>query len=366
VILSNVLGSLTNIDSSWTPEKITSELWLDASDASTITGSNPVTQWRDKSGNSRHVTMTSSDPALSGALWNGLDAIAFDGNDVMKTGALTLSLGNLQFATVFSLNSAGPAYQAPFSFEGDVFEFREDNNQAKIQTRTNTGNGDNWRWVPANLFTYSNPFIGSYSYDGSQHSLHVSGSSATSAAQTGTFDVTKMVIGQVPSNILNGVIGEVVLVNSPDTFIRQRLEGYMAHKWGLSANLVAGHPYKNSKPLIYPIIVSVTADDPDNAVGGIDVGDTITLLFDGSTNTPVVTSKDSIDSLISFGSNVLGANYSGTWTGSNVLTITVGDAAGADVGIGQTISVKLGGNLTFSGCVFKSSHSGVLAGDFGP
>jgi hypothetical protein len=29
---------------------------------------------------------------------------------------------------------------------------------------------------------------------------------------------------------------------------RQRVEGYLAHKWGLTANLPADHPYKNAAP----------------------------------------------------------------------------------------------------------------------
>jgi hypothetical protein len=29
---------------------------------------------------------------------------------------------------------------------------------------------------------------------------------------------------------------------------RQKIEGYLAHKWGLSNNLPANHPYKNNAP----------------------------------------------------------------------------------------------------------------------
>jgi hypothetical protein len=29
---------------------------------------------------------------------------------------------------------------------------------------------------------------------------------------------------------------------------RQKLEGYLAHKWGLAANLPADHPYKSAAP----------------------------------------------------------------------------------------------------------------------
>jgi hypothetical protein len=46
-----------------------------------------------------------------------------------------------------------------------------------------------------------------------------------------------------------GDICEVLIFNTqPDTLDRQKLEGYLAHKWGLTANLPGGHPYKTVGP----------------------------------------------------------------------------------------------------------------------
>ena len=48
---------LAKLFTQWTPADITTALWLDAADASTITHSGgTVSQWNDKSGNSRHVS----------------------------------------------------------------------------------------------------------------------------------------------------------------------------------------------------------------------------------------------------------------------------------------------------------------------
>ena len=48
---------------------------------------------------------------------------------------------------------------------------------------------------------------------------------------------------------LIGDFGEIILMDSvPSTETRQKLEGYLAWKWGLEANLPAGHPYKNTSP----------------------------------------------------------------------------------------------------------------------
>ena len=40
----------------------------------------------------------------------------------------------------------------------------------------------------------------------------------------------------------------IVLHSAPSTDTRQRIEGYLAHKWGLTANLPSDHPYKNVGP----------------------------------------------------------------------------------------------------------------------
>jgi hypothetical protein len=46
-----------------------------------------------------------------------------------------------------------------------------------------------------------------------------------------------------------GLVKEVIYVPYGLDSERQRLEGYVAHKWGLSPLLPADHPYKNAPPL---------------------------------------------------------------------------------------------------------------------
>jgi hypothetical protein len=42
----------------------------------------------------------------------------------------------------------------------------------------------------------------------------------------------------------------VVLYSAVTNTNRQLIEGYLAHKWGLQANLPGGHPYKNAAPTL--------------------------------------------------------------------------------------------------------------------
>ena len=48
---------------------------------------------------------------------------------------------------------------------------------------------------------------------------------------------------------LKGWIAETILLDDiPSQEDRQKIEGYLAHKWDLAANLPDGHPYKNAAP----------------------------------------------------------------------------------------------------------------------
>ena len=46
----------------------------------------------------------------------------------------------------------------------------------------------------------------------------------------------------------SGYSAEIIIAQNLDTTNRQKLEGYLAWKWGLASNLPGDHPYKNSAP----------------------------------------------------------------------------------------------------------------------
>ena len=76
-------GGFTHGANNWTPAELSTHLWFDGADASTIThSSNAVTQWRDKSTNERHANASgaNSPQFVSNAL-NGKSLLRFDGTD---------------------------------------------------------------------------------------------------------------------------------------------------------------------------------------------------------------------------------------------------------------------------------------------
>jgi hypothetical protein len=95
------------------------QLWLDASDASTLfdatTGGSlvaadgGVARWEDKSGNARHATQgtEANRPLRKTAQQNGLDALSFDGsNDRMVLSSITIPASHSVFQ-VYQRNTSG-------------------------------------------------------------------------------------------------------------------------------------------------------------------------------------------------------------------------------------------------------------------
>ena len=82
----------------------------------------------------------------------------------------------------------------------------------------------------------------------------ISTSTDTSPSATGYTVDNNLHLGALRSN---GVIAtspaikfsEIIVLSSiASTDTRQRIEGYLAHKWSLTANLPANHPYKVNPP----------------------------------------------------------------------------------------------------------------------
>ncbi len=79
---------------------------------------------------------------------------------------------------------------------------------------------------------------------------------AQSSSNAGTFSLTNRIHRLGSSHdtanngrLFHGAMAEVVQVTSPlSDGERQKIEGYIMHKWGLEDQLPSDHPYKNNAP----------------------------------------------------------------------------------------------------------------------
>ena len=96
----------------WDPSLITTALWLDAADASTVTTeSGNVSQWNDKSGNNRNASQSTSGnrPTYNATGFNGKPGAVFNGSshllEVANALSLTRNIGRISF--FFAAHTSG-------------------------------------------------------------------------------------------------------------------------------------------------------------------------------------------------------------------------------------------------------------------
>jgi len=240
------------LGSPWTPVKITTAAWFDASDSDTITDSGGnVSQWDDKSSNGNDLTQGTgvNQPQTGTKAIGGLNAIEFDAvNYRIGNGSISgLPTSDIDVFTVFKPDTTTEEAWT-LRNTGASNEFRHENGggygyfvatSAGIQQR-NTAQADNdahianLRWSGSNVQEFK---------DGTQI--------GSDDPLAGTFDVNDEFF--VGANVFNqpkydGAIGEIIITAYLSDSDRQKVEGYLAWKWGLTANLPSDHSYKNTAP----------------------------------------------------------------------------------------------------------------------
>jgi hypothetical protein len=239
----------------WTPAAIGSALalWLDADDASTITlNGSTVSQWDDKSGNNRNVVQATAanQPPYTASGINSLGSLDITtaprwltyleaGTVTSATIAAVAQYANtldtsraasFSTATGVDRQSLAPASDGSLRYDGAFFAGSATPTTAfvRVSTRTPTQAID-WR-NGATAITTTPPV------DPIARNFNVGNGMPLNFLAIGTF---------------TGKIGEVVGSHTAlSTDDRQKLEGYLAWKWGLEANLPGDHPYKNAPPTV--------------------------------------------------------------------------------------------------------------------
>ena len=244
------------------------ELWLDASDDTSITHtSNAVSQWSDKSGNSKHATQSTADnkPTRTSSALNGKSVITFDGtNDYLTASTLNISQPYSIFAVAKTIGGSGRDF---------VFDGVTDNNKRSLIALkgNNSGKVESWAgsWGNSNISTPSNYFTLSSVFNSSSGLIGIDGT-VVSSLNTSTRNLSGGIrIGAnylANADYLGGDIAEFLIVDAAvSTSDRQAIEGYLAHKWGLSGSLPSNHSHKSISLTRGP---SVTTDATSSSSAG--------------------------------------------------------------------------------------------------
>ena len=257
-------GTLFGGPKLWRPTEISTALWLDAEDTSTITlNGSTVSQWADKSGNGRNATQATgvNQPTYNATGLNSKPTLTADTTKFLVANATGFSGGpDLWVIAVATMNSATLSYGRLVAFSAPPLD---DHNAAPTTvailrdaiTNNVAAYRNNFQLSKAAV-SLSTPSILESIYDSVNHTMYVNGTAGTPVASIGTFTATPRIalFNYLAAPTLAGWSGncsEVIIGDSAlSTDNRQKLEGYLAWKWGLQADLPVGHPYKNTPPTV--------------------------------------------------------------------------------------------------------------------
>ena len=224
----------------WTPAQLGSDLvlWLDADDAATISlNGGTVSKWNDKSGNGNNNHVSQGTAAAQPAYTAGL--VTFDGSDDMMIAATPIiTADNTGTLTMFSVSSLvvaenGYMYGAVDAGQGCAL-YQNGTTIGLARTITGASVGQ----VPHNIALPGQGVIGVvFSNDTANLSFNGTVTSVTGgnlfAAPTVEFTLGNRRNGPSAPTFWNGGHNEIVVSNSAlSTDDRQKLEGYLAWKWG--------------------------------------------------------------------------------------------------------------------------------------
>ena len=234
-------------------------LWLDATDLNgdgttdSVTSGTAVASWADKSLGGQSVTQSTADqkPTRQANSFGAKAAVRFDGvNDLLSVSTIRGESGGYAvYAAVRRPDQVGDPSGHLVSESG-------------------------WSLVPSGSDA-AFPAI-------------ISKKSGTSGS------LTNIKLGKSASTTTNdfgGDLGELLIFTRQlSTSEEQKVEGYLAHRWGATASLNANHPYKSVAPIFdnKPLIRDLTSQAGPDTISGISLWfDASDLDADGLTDSAV-------------------------------------------------------------------------------
>jgi hypothetical protein len=248
-------------------------LWLDARDTSSMTfSSGKISQWNDKSGNSRNVSQASAGarPPLSN------DGVYFNYGALVHNGSLGMNGVFTGYVVNRAIDTA--TFQRAIDVEdsnGNVIMI--DNTQISIMNN-GTGFGTSFNaFLNQTMMFGWNMNVSSAQY-GINGSNFVTLPSGYQRSNSGTSITIGNAVGGTGVGGFRGFIYEIIFYTTLlNTSQRQQIEGYLAWKWGIQGSMPSTQPYKA------PLLLKSTVWLPTRISGcqlWLDAKDSTTLFTD--------------------------------------------------------------------------------------
>jgi hypothetical protein len=244
----------------WTPANASTPkvMWFDAADSSTLTlNGSGILNWADKSGTGvdAYQTNTTLQPQLIENALNGKPVVATSNTRWLQF-ASTRNLMDKTFIMLYDHTEGQNS-----SVMGDGAQ------RYQVYTKLNIFAFGYPLANPTSIFTLGTGW--NIGHIGTHPTLEYYGNGIKD-----TISQTKAPGGNIPfsrlfwtgAGIWGGRAAEILMFDgtlSEDD--RQRIEGYLAHKWGITSLLIPGHPYYNTAPVTEIVVPVSIPNAPDGA-----------------------------------------------------------------------------------------------------
>jgi hypothetical protein len=247
---------------------------LDAADASTVTlSTSKVTQWNDKSGNGYNFTQSTSgnQPTYSTSSLNSLNTITFTAaNNTYLLGTASTNFMGTNSLSVYGIfktnNSTSGSSVFSKALYGSasgriLYGYRDPGTPGTIVGGIGGNQGSNVYTSISDTYTGGAWRVFGFVSDRSgwtnityQNGISIGSTTITVDTTTNLTNAFPMLVGAYNNSsggasppqagqYLDGAVGELLVFSSAlTTSQRQQVEGYLAHKWGLSPTYATNTP----------------------------------------------------------------------------------------------------------------------------
>lgn len=260
----NATNALTPL---WDPSSISTRLWLDMNDETTFTLSNSnVTQISDKSGNDYSLSASGGSTITAiGNERNGKTILRFDsGSDYTSQTSIPFAESGIhRWFFVLKVTESDNhdclvRYVKNSPTTSQIMMFNFSGNEFKGDFYFNPGDPGNDKLLGTSLPNLVNQWVMlSTEFDMSTNiaKLFCNGELYASAEKAAVGNIGggngSIQINNHPSNrIADSDWGEAIFTESITEDQTKKVEGYLAHKWGLAGELPEDHIYKSVPPII--------------------------------------------------------------------------------------------------------------------
>lgn len=245
----------------WVPSNVTTpaniSVWLRSDSGITLAGSN-VSAWTDKGSNANNASnaLGTGPTVITGGV-NGYDTVLFNGSsqylNISDSATLDLNASGVSFVFMMKVTKSSAGYQGIVT---------KDATWLASVTSTGIVGGLN---VSDGSSSDDSTFESTFFNDWKVCVINKADKFYINGAEKGATTVTPaannaygVAVGSwynnataTRSNYYGGEIAEIIVyAGQLTTAERQKIEGYIAHRYGVQSNLPSTHPYRNFAPTV--------------------------------------------------------------------------------------------------------------------